>query len=125
MYPYGVNLCQFQLKLISGMTMCTLILRKFIVNVGSKGKEYFQRPLHLSNAFPHSYQQGITFHFQCAAHVLSLTWCYHLVAKAVLKKDQYMKQSCSEFLLPPLITSTWLHPCFSCSTHHSLISYVV
>jgi hypothetical protein len=31
---------------------------ELVVNVGSGGKEYFQRPLRLSNAFPHSYHQG-------------------------------------------------------------------
>ena len=61
--------------------------------------------------------KDIAFHFQCASHVLSSTWCYRLVADAVLKKDQYVRQSRSAFLLPPLITCTWLHPSFSCWDH--------
>jgi hypothetical protein len=42
--------------MLSHQVTCCLIMS--VVNAGSRGKEYFQRPLRLSNGFPHSYHQG-------------------------------------------------------------------
>jgi hypothetical protein len=56
--------------------------------------------------------KGFAFHLLCAASYTVFSMVLPFVADAVLKKDQYVKQSHSVFLLPPLITSVWLHPSF-------------